>query len=530
MMLGKYQYLFKQMPGSRVWALFISLQHEKTRTMVQAVARFLPAYIPVAYKLALAISLLIIIGMGLLGLVIVSNQERLLREQMDNLGFALVSQLADSSKEMMLSEDKLGLRTLLTNLADNESVKGVALFSDTGKSVFSRGEIPAEHDFSPKREATESESKARSIVWLVQTESEQEEKLISYAIPMVFKNLTVGYALVTLSRMPMVASVRQASHTIFIATLIMSLLSIIVALFMSRHLSKPIHDLMMATRAIDQGRYDYRILERRNDEIGHLINAFNSMAYGLLRKSQVEKVFSRYVPKNIAREILDNLDQVKLGGRRIVGTVLFADIVGFTAMSEKMQPDEISKLLNEYFSYIALASKCYRGTIDKFIGDCVMVVFGLNENDNDHLFNALACGVLIQKLADRLNEKRACEIGIPLIKFRIGINSGEMLAGNLGSDDRMEYTVVGDAVNLASRLSSVAEGGQIILREELYKTEGLSKRVIAIEHKTIRVRGKTDSITTYNVSNVTTAYRTTMNTQLEELLVVCRELNASISV
>lgn len=523
MTFGKYPYLFKQTLGLRIPGHIAGYWREKSRAIMRELNRFLPAYIPVAYKLALAISLLIILGMGLLGLVIVANQERLLREQMDKLGFALVNQLAESSKEMLLSDDELGLKTLLTNLAGSESVKGVALFSETGIAIFSRGAIPEEHDFSLKPNVTRDHQIVRNISWLMQT-----EKLVSYVAPMTFKKLTVGYALVTLSRMPMMESVRHASQAILIATLLMSFLAIVVALFMSRHLSKPLHALMAATRAIGQGRYDYRIPERRNDEIGHLINAFNSMADGLLRKSQVENIFSRYVPNNIAREILNNLDQVKLGGRRIIGTVLFADIVGFTAMSEKMQPDEISKLLNEYFSYISLASKCYRGTIDKFIGDCVMVVFGLNGNDNDHLFNALACGVLIQRLAARLNEKRVLQTGKPLVNFRIGINSGEMLAGNLGSDDRMEYTVVGDAVNLASRLSSVAEGGQIILRQELYEAEGLRKRVIAVEHKTIRVRGKTDSITTYNVSDVTTAYRTTMNTQLEELLIVCRELNNPI--
>ncbi|MEJ2509115.1 MAG: adenylate/guanylate cyclase domain-containing protein [Gammaproteobacteria bacterium] len=247
------------------------------------------------------------------------------------------------------------------------------------------------------------------------------------------------------------------------------------------------------------------------------MEAFNTMAAGLLEKSQVENVFSRFVSTNVARQILENLDQIKLGGQHVRGSVLFADIVGFTSMSEQLSPDEVAKLLNEYFSYIALASQLYRGTIDKYMGDCAMVVFGVPDSDEEHAFNAVACAVMIQRLVDRLNAKRLRDGKFP-IHFRIGVNSGTMLAGNMGSHERMQYTVVGDSVNLAARLYDAAGAGQIIITEEFYKDPDVQWRIIARRHKSIRLRGKSRPVTTFLVKDVAATFRANMDAQISEIL------------
>ena len=122
------------------------------------------------------------------------------------------------------------------------------------------------------------------------------------------------------------------------------------------------------------------------------------MAAGLLQKSQVEEVFSRYVSKNVADKVLANLDEVRLGSQHLEATVLFADIVGFTSIAEGLQPSQVSDLLNEYFSYISVACKLYHGTIDKFIGDCAMLIFGLGD-DRLHRYHAVACALLIPKIS-----------------------------------------------------------------------------------------------------------------------------------
>jgi adenylate cyclase len=298
---------------------------------------------------------------------------------------------------------------------------------------------------------------------------------------------------------------------------LMIILGVITALIMGKRLSRPINSLMDASKAIDSGNYNFRIKERRNDEIGYLTEAFNSMAKGMLEKSQVENAFSRFVSTNVAKQIMDNLDEIELGGKHVSASVLFADIVGFTSISEKLTPDEVARLLNEYFTYISMASELYNGTIDKYMGDCAMVVFGVPEEDAEHKFNALACAVMIQRLVSRLNAIRIRE-GNFAIHFRIGVNTGSMLAGNMGSSERMQYTVVGEAVNLASRLHTAAAKDQIAITEQFYNDKDVKWRIHATRHKSIQLRGIAEPVSTYLINDVSASYRATMDAQIEEII------------
>jgi adenylate cyclase len=272
-----------------------------------------------------------------------------------------------------------------------------------------------------------------------------------------------------------------------------------------------------ASKAIENGNYRYRLNERRNDEIGELALAFNQMAHGLLQKTQVEDAFSRYVSSNVAQQVLQNLDEVELGGKHVKASVLFADIVGFTSISEKMPPDEVANLLNEYFSYISLIAQLHNGHIDKFMGDCAMVVFGVPEATIDHSFNAVSCAIMIQKTVKKLNQLREQENKLS-IHFRIGVNTGIMVAGNLGSSDRMEYTVIGDPVNMASRLASAAEADQIIVLEEFYKQPSIQSRISAHEHKVIRVRGKEAPVSTWIINDINPEYHENMQQEIDHII------------
>jgi len=164
-----------------------------------------------------------------------------------------------------------------------------------------------------------------------------------------------------------------------------------------------------------------------------------------------------------------------------------------------------------------MASELYRGTIDKYMGDCAMVVFGVPDADSDHKFNALACAVMIQKLVARINAIRVRE-GKTAIHFRIGVNSGTMLAGNMGSNERMQYTVVGETVNLASRLHTVADKDQIVITEHLYHDKDIKWRLTAQRHESIKLRGIATPVSTYIVNDVSDSYRATMEAQIDHIL------------
>jgi adenylate cyclase len=171
-------------------------------------------------------------------------------------------------------------------------------------------------------------------------------------------------------------------------------------------------------------------------------------------KRKVRKLFSRYVSKDVYDELLAHPERAELGGARREMSVLFSDIRGFTNVTEQGEPEAIVGQLNEYFTKMVEVVFGYSGTVDKFVGDMVMALFGAPLDDDRHAENAVkaACG-MVEQLAV-LNRRWASE-GRPQLDIGIGINSGEMIAGNIGSSSIMSYTVIGDNVNLGSRLESL---------------------------------------------------------------------------
>jgi adenylate cyclase len=391
------------------------------------------------------------------------------------------------------------------------------IISEKGIVMAQGGTIPGEKTIHYQLGKSAGPDKTLSFEWGWRSNVNNAHELVTFVSPVHFNELLAGHAVVTFSKNAMVKSLHEAKQVIIITTVVMTLVAILLAFILSKHLSKPIYNLVTASKAIGDGDFHYRLSERRNDEIGELSLAFNQMAEGLLKKSQVENIFSRYVSSSVAKKIMENLDEVELGGKHVNASVLFADIVGFTSMSENMPPKEVASLLNEYFSYISIISQHYHGHIDKFMGDCAMVVFGVPEHDPEHSFHAISCAVMIQKLVKKLNSIRM-KRGVMPVHFRMGINTGNMVAGNLGSSDRMEYTVIGDPVNLASRLSSVAGSDQIVIMDELYQKESIHRRVMAHPHETIRVRGKQIPVSTYLVDDIKTDYAPQMDAFIDAIL------------
>ena len=159
-----------------------------------------------------------------------------------------------------------------------------------------------------------------------------------------------------------------------------------------------------------------------------------------------------------------NPDGVRLGGTNQRVTVLFCDIRGFTTMSETMAPEKVVEVLNEYFTGVTKAIFDHGGTLDKYIGDAAMAIFGAPISKGNDAQRAVQAGVAIQKLVTEMNLE-AAKRGHPEIKVGVGINTGVVTAGNIGSPQRLDYTVIGDEVNLASRMCGKAEAGQVLITE-----------------------------------------------------------------
>jgi adenylate cyclase len=183
-------------------------------------------------------------------------------------------------------------------------------------------------------------------------------------------------------------------------------------------------------------------------------------------KRKMKRLFGQYVSKDVYHQLVANPDLARLGGQRREMTVLFSDIRGFTTVSERGQPEEIVAILNEYFSRMVEIVFAHKGTLDKFVGDMVMALFGAPLDDPDHAQHAVDAAVEMIRELKRLNEKWAAE-GRPSLDIGIGISTGPMIAGNIGSEAIMSYTVIGDSVNLGARLESLNKeyGTRIIISE-----------------------------------------------------------------
>jgi adenylate cyclase len=213
------------------------------------------------------------------------------------------------------------------------------------------------------------------------------------------------------------------------------------------------------------------------------------MAEDLEVKEKIKDSFGQYVTPEVVDMILNNPDMTK--GSNIEATVLFVDIRGFTTLSEGKPPEWIVDLLNEYFARVTEVVNKNKGHINKFAGDEAVAVFGAPLPHPQHALNAVKAALGIQEEMEKLNrEKRMEDISL---EAGVGINSGEMVAGSIGSEEKREYTVIGDSVNVSSRLTSLAKGGQILMSRQTYELIG-KNRVMVEPKGEVPVKGRKKGI------------------------------------
>lgn len=450
--------------------------------------RFARVQPSIAVKMAASITVILICGLAILAAALIGNQQRLIRNHIEEFGQLLGYQLAVTATEPMFTDEHYALAALVKRYVQNPRVLGAAIFDHEGKVTVAAG-------FYPTLTILPEPGAARDVqtAELQSTAPIKHEKNgIVVAESISFRGAVAGKVALVLSRQALDNAQRQIIRICIFVAAILSVVICIVAIYLGRRLSRPIHTLVDAARLIEHGEFT-RIPERRNDEFGLIINALNAMGQDLVRKAQVEDMLRRVLDRDIANKLLAEIEPVNVGGDRVEATVLFADIAGFTSMSERMSPEAVSNFLNDYFHYIDACARFYFGSIDKFIGDGVMVVFGASRPDPEHQYHAVACAVLMQTLIGEINRKRQLQ-QLPIAQFRIGINSGDMLAGMIGSEQRMEYTVVGDAVNLASRLCCEAQPGEIVVEENIYHSLQSAHRIEVSAQRAIKVRGKSAEV------------------------------------
>ncbi|MDP3585654.1 MAG: adenylate/guanylate cyclase domain-containing protein [Thiobacillus sp.] len=295
----------------------------------------------------------------------------------------------------------------------------------------------------------------------------------------------------------------RATTLNWIITALAAALGFLSALFFTRSLVSPIKRLLGGTRAVEGGNLEVEIQVHSRDEIATLATSFNHMVVGLREKERIRETFGQYVDPRIVKTLLENRIGADKGERQVM-TVFFSDLEGFTRMCEGLTPDAAVRFLNRYFSMMSEVVRAQQGIVDKYIGDSVMAFWGPPFTDPaDHA--RLGCIAALDQMA-RLEAFRAwlpemfgVRDNVPVVNVRMGIASGEVTVGNIGSETSRGYTVIGDTVNLASRLEQANKFyGTRILASEATRT--LAGDMLAFrEIDSLRVAGKLETVRVYEL-------------------------------
>jgi adenylate cyclase len=261
-----------------------------------------------------------------------------------------------------------------------------------------------------------------------------------------------------------------------------------VGLFLARTISRPVTALVEATERIGRNDLNFELPVRTEDETGILTVAFNQMTGGLRERERSRVAIERYMSPKVYKLI--QTGELKMGGQEREITVFKTDIRSFTTLSETMDPDDLIEFLNRYFTRMVSCVHKYDGEVDKYMGDAILAKFGATEWYPDHARRAVLAMVEMIEACDELGRELRAEQMNP-IRMGIGCNTGSALVGNLGSPDRMEYTIISDAVNSSQRIEELCKefGWDLLISETTY--EQAKDHIEVGEPWSVELRGQT---------------------------------------
>jgi len=466
---------------------------------------FFVSSMSIRYKIAGALIFVLVLAIASLGMVTFSHQKRILEEEIKKRAGVFVHQLAGVGKEGLMTQDDL---SVFSSIKDIQKHAGVvyAMVVDTKGAVFVHSTLTEKGRIlsGPLDKKT-----LNTQHLLFQQATYNNEPIMDAALPIMVtyegKSMRVGTARIGLSEKELQDAISRQKLTFFWISLVFVAIGLIIAFALAKVLTGPIYTLAVGMQIVASGDLNQQVKVSYKDEIGKLTESFNQMVLSLREKLYMEKYLSHSTLKSI-RKVRDK-SELKLGGERKYVTALFSDVRGFTAMSEKMSPEEVVEVLNVYLNLQAGIVSNRGGVVDKYVGDEIMAIF---EGKGQEI-NAVRAAIEIQKYCQTLNWARAL-LGKKQMNVGIGLNSGDVVMGNMGSQEQMNYTVIGDNINLTARLCSVAQAGQVVISKATADAIGREATINRLE--TVKVKGKEKVIEVFEASAITGVSRTAMRRDL----------------
>lgn len=437
--------------------------------------------LPIRFKLGIIIVLIVMTVLGVFSVAMLHSQRTALIERMNQVCNVLIRNLAESVKGDLMLQNKDAVTEKVLRLK-NTGIVGLEKAAILDRKGLVVAGFEVDSDAAEVKEARYYLNKSEfGVVEL--------KKSYLYVNPISTtldnKGIVLGVALVSFSKEIIWEPIAKASRIALTLAIVVIAFAIVGINLIVKRITNRIQVLSEGAREVGAGNLDVTLKVDSRDELGLLAVEFNNMLQHLREKLQMQKFVSKLTVEMI-RDTVRADSQSEVATKREV-TVLFSDVRSFSSVAEHLDPGEIVKLINIYFDLQTRIIESHHGVVDKFMGDQIMAIFqGSTMADN-----AMRAAVEIQRQILLVNHKRK-EGGKKTLEMGVGINKGFAVMGNMGSPDRMDYTVIGDEVNVAARLCSAAKAGQIITSYEVAKQVSGSYPTSRL--KSISVKGRSQSI------------------------------------
>ena len=487
---------------------FVCQLQSKSRYLLQQLVvkyRHLLRHGGLKLKIIGGMVLVVVFAVGLLSHFLAGLLERSMTEKAYEVGQMAVTRIADASFNAIVERSYANRVNLLEMLKETKDAQ-MEGFLDISIYVYERKDEQPSFNyfagFSEQRDPLQDPELVRQVLanqdrqvlreLVTYNEDGHASQAIRFVRPVVFnvgeQKHVVGAVVLHYDQTAILGPVRHAVQISSLITLGILALSILLAWWFSLRLTRPILRVSQAAKQVAEGDLNTKLEINTNDEIEDLSDEFNKMVKGLREHQRM----SKFVSGSAMIQIQDDSAQMVLGGAYRTQTLLFSDIRGFTALSEHRAPQEVVEIINHYLDLQTIIIREHGGDIDKFVGDEIMATF----EGEDDLQRALEAGVAIQQAIEHENIVRAKAKQVT-VSVGVGINRGEVIVGNMGSHDRMDFTSIGAAVNLAARLCSEAAPGEVLIQQSMFAE--LASELSVNSERSIKVKGFSQPLTVVSI-------------------------------
>ena len=475
----------------RAWEFFRYCEH-KTFSLLSNLATNYSRF-QIRIKFSILITLILLVVIFVLSFSILEGEKFALKERVNEVCRLSVQNLSGVARDNLLLEVMVPIQELINSMMrmEIEGLKYAFVVNRQGVAVAHSDVQKIGRNFPQYIQEDLIEKNDRAI------EKENYFEYIEpfYAIKQTGKEplqkVLVGVAVVGFSRADIYRPIRKAKRFIYLITIAVIGLSAIGVYFVARGMSAKITRLSESVKNIRQGNLDVEVPVTSQDEIGILATEFNRMVRHLKENIQMQKFVSQLTVDMIRQTANSSVEPQRLERRNIA--VLFSDIRNFTTLSEKLEPESLLEVVNVYLDLQTNIIEKHQGVVDKFVGDEVIAIFQGGRMVDD----ALKAAIEIQRGIKKLNQQRKHE-NMELLTVGISINYGPVMIGSMGSKKRMDYTAIGDTVNLGSHICNIARPGEIVITQNVIYALAGSYSVIKLDP--FMLKGRSKPVQVYRIS------------------------------